>query len=183
MTINVAFRLIGGIGKAVLQLNFIKRLYEYLDDSSLTFVLYYLDDHKINEVLFRKQPFVHDYHKLSVFSQSNHDIAIDLFYFPDVLVCTENAYQSLSPKFKELIDSWRLFKQNSDTGELITKLPDSQYNICKYLEIIGKTALDSLDITNVLSITDITYKIYVNPEKEKFLQKYKLQTGKYITIN
>lgn len=180
--ISIAFRLNGGLGTFLMELNYILHFYEKFKDDVLISV--YADKNPaLNDSILRGQNFVHQYFVRQQFNANKYDIAVDINWFPKILKCNFNKIEKKSEELSEFVRAWDNFQKNSKTNIFFNDKNWIDPNIYKYAQVKNKSRLTITDTTDTLNISkSYKYKVKIFLDNDEVLNKFGLLNKKYITL-
>ncbi len=180
---RVAFRLNGGMGTFIIEMNFIQHLYDKFSD--LLEVSVFSFSTEMSYSLYGEQYFVSHYGSRKEFVAKDYDLAIDMNWFPKVVRYDEKKFKALDENGElcALIKKWRDFSSNSRTNVFFT--PDTNMfdpNIHMFATAKNQNRLQVADIDGSLAI-EKHYRFSISVDDEiEILQKFGLDNCRYITL-
>lgn len=181
--IQVAFRLNGGMGTFIIEMNFIQHFFDKFSDIIEVSVFSFSEE--MSYSLYGKQYFISRYGARNEFIASEYDLAVDLNWFPKVLQHNESKIKSIdeTQELNELIKKWKAFANDSRTKVYFT--PDTNMfdpNIHVFATAKNQNRLQIADIDGSLGIQKHYRFLIPVEDEEKTLQKFDLANCKYITL-
>lgn len=180
---SVAFRLNGGMGTFIMEMNFIQYFYdkfsECVDISVFSF------SEKTSMEIYGEQYFVSHYGSRGEFFPEDHDLAVDINWFVKVVQKNDKALREAdeSGELFALVKTWIEFAENSRTKHFFT--PDTNMfdpNIHVFATAKRQNRLQIADIDGSLGVSKHYRFTVLSENDEEVLQKFGLEKGKYITI-
>ena len=180
---SVAFRLNGGMGTFIMEMNFIQHFYdkfsECVDISVFSF------SEKTSMEIYGEQYFVSHYGSRGEFFPEDHDLAVDINWFVKVVQKNDKALREAdeSGELFALVKTWIEFAENSRTKHFFT--PDTNMfdpNIHVFATAKRQNRLQIADIDGSLGVSKHYRFTVLSENDEEVLQKFGLEKGKYITI-
>ncbi|MCL2046783.1 MAG: hypothetical protein FWG88_10425 [Oscillospiraceae bacterium] len=179
--ITVAFRLNGGIGTYLVELNFIKFFYDAFPDVIIS--VFGSTSEAVNAGLMNSQYFIAKYHVRSMFREYGYDLIIDLNWFPKVIYVNMPKIQTQVPGLPEIIKQWVAFETDPATNNFIRNDSIFDYNIYTYAIANKKNRLNVMDINEALGIeSQFRYTLYPLRDELDVLNKFGLSELNYITL-
>ncbi len=178
----VAVLLNGGIGTYLMELNFIKCLYDkYSDD--LRFDVFASNNDAVNEGLMKGQYFVNQYYLRKEFGKNMYDLEIDLNWFVKVVSVDYDRVKQINHMFYELVNLWVKFQENEKTRHLVGNDNRFDPNIWTYALARGENRLNITDIDGRIGVgKEYDFKLMTNLKKNDVLHKFGLDSNEYITM-
>lgn len=180
---KVAFRLNGGMGTFIMEMNFVQYFYDKFSDSVDISVFSFSE--KTSYEIYGEQYFVSHYGSRGEFIPEKYDLAVDINWFVKVVRKDDRALKEADEtgELFALVKKWIDFAGNSRTKHFFT--PDTNMfdpNIHVFATVKRQNRLQIADIDGSLEI-DKHYRFAITTEKdEEVLQKFGLESQKYITI-
>jgi len=181
--IRAAFRLNGGMGTFIIEMNFIQCFFDAFPD--LLDISVFSFSEEMSYSLYGEQYFVSAYGSRNEFVPKEYDLAIDLNWFPQVLYCDDKIIQRADENgmLCALISSWKRFAGDQRTKVYFT--PDTNMfdpNIHVFATAKNQNRLQVADIDGSLGIDKhFRFTIPVEDESE-VLAEFGLDNCRYITL-
>ncbi len=181
--LRVAFKLNGGMGTFIIEMNFIKYFYDKFSD--LVEISVFAFKNPVNEEVFGEQYFVTEYHSRGEFKEKDFDLAIDINWFPKVVRFNKSALPDTENAaiLKSTVQKWSDFANNRRTKFFFT--PDTNMfdpNIHSYAIIMEKNRMQLADIGDLLGVGR-SYDLNIpTHDEEEILSKFGLDDRSYITL-
>ncbi|MBE6100794.1 MAG: glycosyltransferase family 9 protein [Selenomonas ruminantium] len=180
--LSVGFRLNGGIGTYIAELNFIKHFYDKFADNVLI-TIYGSTIEEVNDGLMYGQDFIHSYYERRYYEKDKYDLAIDINWFPKIEKIDWKKIEQV-PELFNVVEAWQAFADNHYTSIYASGNPIYESNIYTYATVNGKNRLDVMDIDGLLGIGRyLRFALKVSDDAEDILRNFGLLGKKYITIN
>lgn len=179
--LRVAFRLNGGIGTYVTEVNFIQYVYDAFP-GLLDITVYGDNSETVNNGLLRGQYFISSYFPRSLF-HTDYDLTVDINWFPKILKANWEKLKKTSQKFHDLAILWKNLGESSNTKHFVEEGSLFEPNIYCYAIARGKTRLTVPDLEEKLRV-ERSYRlsIPVFADEEKTLNRFGLKSKQYITM-
>lgn len=181
--LKVAFRLNGGMGTFIIEMNFIQHFFDKFSDKVDISVFSFSEE--MSTALYGEQYFVSHYGSRDELLEKEYDFSIDLNWFPKVIYFNEIRFLDIDKdgELLSLVKKWRNFSEDIRTKAFFT--PDTNMfdpNIHIFITAKNQNRLQAADIDNSLGIgRSYLFSIPVENEEE-ILRKYDLFNCRYITV-
>lgn len=176
--ISVSFRLNGGLGTYIYELNYIYCFYMHFEDE-VNIIVYCTNDYKVNDGIMRGLCFISDYCERKEWEQDKSDIKIDINWFPKV--CYYNKNNNWSEKFVAYFNNLNKMEKDASYRNFLRIDEAYEYHIYQYCVALNKNRVNVTDFNNFLGMKDeFQIRLVCNENEEFVLEKYKLR--KYITM-
>lgn len=177
--IRLGFYLWGGIGDALINLNYICHFVRYIGSEKIQLDLYFEKPSFLNfvsELNFINKCYVGD-----DFNLNDYDIFISLLCFPRILKYDKNLVELKSEKLYDLMNIYEKF--NNDNFKIISAEPHSIPMEEKLASIQGKMRINQADIGQVLGISEDFILPLTLKNIDETLAKFGLSGNNFITLN
>lgn len=180
---RVAFRLNGGLGTYLMEMNFIQYFFDRFPDSLEISVFSFSQETSL--AVYGEQYFAAHYGPRSAFVPRKYDLAVELNWFPQVLCRNEAALAAAddSGELSALVQQWVDFADSERTRHFFT--PDTNMfdpSIHTFAMARRQNRLQVADIDGSLGITN-HFRLAVPVEQEaEALAKFGLADGPYLTL-
>lgn len=179
--LSIAFRLNGGIGTYIAELNYIQYLFDAFSDV-LSITVFGASSQAVNCGLMENQYFIDQYYLRSEYTTVGYDLVVDINWFPKVSFVNQKRLEKVSQKFAELVAVWQNFEHNFRTKDFVRLDSVFDPNIYNYAIVNGKNKLTIMDIGDCLGIRrDLKFSLAVYDEAST-LEHFDLQGKQYITM-
>ena len=186
--LDVAFRLNGGIGTFIAEANFICGFYRKFSDE-VSISIYASapgqdNPEEINEGIFGGQEFAQHVYLRRDFREKEHDLSIDLNWFPKILHCRGERLSLAGSELQEVVATWVNFRDNDRTKRLLEVGTNYfQANVYTYGKIMGKNRLTMPDIDGRLGLgKSFVFQMKIRKDEGEVLSRLGLQGVQYITF-
>lgn len=180
---SVAFRLNGGMGTFIMEMNFIQHFYDKFSES-VNISVFSFSEEKSYEI-YGQQYFVSCYGSIREFEPSKYDLAVELNWFAKVVKKNDDALKKADPtgELYKLVKKWVEFSDSRRTKHFFTPNTNAfDPNIHFFAIAKRQNRLQVADIDGSLGITK-HYKFSISVEdEEEILERFGLEKQKYITI-
>ncbi len=181
--LKVAFRLNGGMGTYIIEMNFIQYFFDAF--SNLVDISVFSFSEEMSNLLYGEQYFVSYFGPRKEFVANDYDLSVDLNWFPLVLYCDDIKMKTMDQKgsLYALVKKWMNFANDSRTKFLLT--PDTNMfdpNIQMFAIAKKQNRLQVADIDGSFGIEKrFRFSIPVDNEAE-ILAGLGLDNCRYITL-
>ena len=178
--IDVSFRLNGGIGTFIYELNYIYCFCKHFEDE-VNIIVYCANDEKVNAGLMRGLHFVSEYRSRQDWNADQSDVRIDINWFPKL--CYYNRDIVWSEEFRAYFQSLRAMESDPSLRNFLRTDDAYEYHIYQYAVALNKNRVNVTDFGDFLGMEDeFQLRLVCNEDETLVLQKYGLEKKKYITM-
>ena len=181
--LRVAFRLNGGLGTYIIEMNFIQCFFDAFSDIIDISVFSFAEE--MSSLLYGEQYFVSHFASRKEFVAKDYDLSVELNWFPLVLHCDDEKIEQLGQNgnLYALVKKWKDFANDLRTKVLLT--PDTNMfdpNIHMFAIAKNQNRLQVADIDGSLGI-DKHFRFLIPVDNEaEILAKFELDNCRYITL-
>lgn len=181
--LKVAFRLNGGMGTYIIEMNFIQHFFDAF--SNLLDISVFSFSEEMSGLIYGEQYFVSHYGSRKEFVAADYDLSVDLNWFPLVLRCDDKKIKKADSNgtLYALVKKWEMFATDSRTKVYFT--PDTNRfdpNIHMFAIAKNQNRLQVADIDGSLGI-DKQFQLVIPVDNEaEILAGFGLDNCRYITL-
>lgn len=178
-SINIGVYMNGGIGEALINLNYIYCLREYIGNDNVRIDVYF--EKPIFAKFLENNNFVDNYYIGRTYNIDDYDVFFRLFRFPCLYKFEKELIKSKSQKLFNLFERYEKF--NIEHNKVVLQEPRFD-SVGKDIALaINHTRIQQPDIDGILGIpTDYKLPIKVS-NIDDTLEKFNLKNKKFITLN
>jgi len=178
--LNVAFRLNGGIGTYIYELNFI---YYFWGKYKCHIDIFASNNDELNYGLAAGQEFIENIYPRSKFTKDyKYALIIDLNWFPNIQYVDYKRITDVS--LIQILNKWQDFYDNESYNNFFRNDDMYEYSIYQYCIAKEKNRMDVSDIGDDFSIEKdyFKYKLKTTLNEEKILCNFNLYDDEYVTF-
>lgn len=180
--IKTAFRLNGGIGTYISELNYLQYLYDkFPEDFDIT--VYGHDAQVVNDGLMKGQYFINSYYPRSEFTNTGYDLIIELNWFPVIISMKRKVIAAGHPEVMEYLDSLEELREDPRKKHFTRNNPIFEANIYTYCKATNQNRLTIMDVGGKLGIERaMRFSLKLDKTEESVLSKFDLTGRRFITM-
>lgn len=177
--IKIGIYMSGGLGDALINLNYLYKFREYIGYKDINIDVYF--EKPIFAKFVRENDFINKYYIGRIYNIDDYDVFFRIFRYPCLYKFNREFVKNKSKKLYDLLEKYAEFKK--EHGKVVLQEP--------WYDSIGKDIalannhirLQQPDIDNVLKITE-NYELPIEISNiDKTLRKFSLDGKKFITLN
>ncbi len=174
--LNIAFLLHGGLGDVFTSAKYVKAVKNYIDSDHIIDIYSGKHLHYVESVFLNQN--IHNNLYLGFPNNDSYDIVISFLRRPTILKFDEERVNSFSVKVANFCKAIQVFKAQNPA---LTNYS----NTClekNFFEIQNVKRHEQGDINGILNLRETSFILQYDKEKESILEKHKLTSKKYITL-
>ena len=184
--IQIAIRICGGFGTAVVRINYVYKFYQYLNGDKVELFIYGHRNEEMNDALFAGQSFIKEYYNEDEFKnicKEKFDLIFEVDVLPKIYHIKWDKIQS-NTRLCDLLKHWEdIFNDPYYEFYYKENIRWSKPYVFRKLISEGYNCLNSADIDRILGVgNDYTIPMVCFNDMDATLEKFGLNNKRFITV-